>query len=363
MEVIGGIECFAFGSFNAISSYITKENMMKSRFLFICSIIVVLLLGTSLVSAQTGASCDVATLFNGWAAATPAGAPNGVIYGFIANLSNQPDTLISASTDAAEAVEFHQTVMGTGDVMQMQPVEGGIAVAAHDYQELKSGGLHIMLVNLKQALVAGESLKLTLKFEHLGEVQVTVPIVDASQTQNAMSGMGSDMTMEPSASGDMGSMSMTSTSTPSAPMNMVPEGCAKVHVVGAWARPAVPGMPNSAAYALLVNLTSTDDTLLSAKTSVAATAELHEMTMGSGDVMQMRPIEGGLVVPAGGAVILQPGGKHVMLFGLTQEMASGSTIDLTLTFAHAGEFKLTVPVHDPPEQKMSMDATPQASGG
>jgi len=327
--------------------------MMKSRFLLVCSFIVMLLFSTSLVSAQTDATCKVVSLFNAWAAATPAGAPNGVIYGFLTNLSDEPDTLLSATTDAAEAAELHQTMMGSGDVMQMMPIEGGITVAAHDYAELKSGGSHIMLVNLKQELVAGDSLNLTLKFEHTGEVQVSVPVVDANQTDNGMGGMTPDKTMEPAASGDMGLM----------PVTTWPESCAKIHVVGAWARPAVPGMPNSAAYALLVNLTAADDTLVSASTAVAATAEIHEMTMGSGDVMQMRPIEGGLVIPAGGAVILQPGGKHIMLFGLTQAMPSGTTIDLTLTFAHSGEFKLTVPVHDPPTNPMSMEATPEASGG
>ncbi len=332
---------------------------MKYRFLLVCSFVVVLLLGTSLVSAQSETSCKVVTLFNSWAAATPAGAPNGAVYGFLANLGDEPDTLMSATTDAAEAVELHQTVIGAADVMQMQPIEGGITVAGHDFQELKSGGLYIMLINLKQALVAGESLPLTLKFEHMGEVQLSVPIVDASQTENAMSGMGSEMTMEPASSGGMNAM----TSTSPAAMSMVPESCAKVHVVGAWARPAVPGMPNSAAYALLVNLTDADETLVSASTAAATTVELHEMIMGSGDVMQMRPIEGGLVIPSGGAVIMQPGGKHVMLFGLTQELASGTAIDLTLTFARSGEQKLTVPVHAPPETNVSMEAAPEVSGG
>jgi periplasmic copper chaperone A len=326
--------------------------MMKPRLLLIASVTALLLMNISPTSSQSDTTCKVVTLFNVWAVATPAGAPNGVIYGFLTNLSDESDTLISASTDAAEAAEIHQTMMGSGDVMQMSPMDAGIKVAAHDYAELKSGGLHIMLVNLKQPLVAGDSFNLTLKFEHSEEVQVSVPVVDATQSGDSMSDMAPDMTMEPAAS-SMGSM----------PVTKWPEGCAKVHVVGAWARPAVPGMPNSAAYVLFVNLTAADDTLLSASTATDATAEIHEMTMGSGDVMQMRPIEGGLVIPAGGAVILQPGGKHIMLFGLTQATASGSTIDLTLTFAHGGEFKLTVPIHDPPTNPMSMEATPEVSGG
>ena len=340
---------------------------MKVRFSLGGSLFLILSLSISLVSAQSATSapsCNVATLFNAWAAASPAGAPNGVIYGLLTNLSNQPDTLVSATTDAAEAVEFHQTVMGSGDVMQMQPAQGGITVAAQNYQELKPGGYHIMLVNLKHALMAGESLNLTLTFEHIGDVKTTVPIVDASQTENSMSGMSSDMAMEPAATADsMGSMSMMATATATAPaaMTMWPPECAKIHVIGAWARPAGPGTPNSAAYTLLVNLTGREDTLQCVSTT-AARAELHEMKMGSGDVMQMTPIEGGIVIPAGGAVILQPGGKHIMLIGLTQELASGTTLDLTFTFAHSGQLKLSVPVQPPPDTTMPVQPTPTTSG-
>ncbi len=322
---------------------------MKARFLVSCSFFLIsLLFGVSLVSAQGVSSCNVATMFNGWAAASPAGAPNGVAYGLIANLSDQPDTLLNVSTDAAETAELHQMSVGAGDVMQMMPVEGGIPIAAQSFQELKQGGFHIMLMNLKQPLVAGESLNLTLTFEQSGEVKVVVPIVDVNSTTS----MGPEMTKEPS----VGSTSMMATAL--APMTSWPEGCAKMHVLGAWARPAGPGMPNSAAYALIVNLTNSDDTLLSATTAAASTVELHEMKMGSGDVMQMSPIEGGIIVPAGGAVILQPGGKHMMLIGLTQELAAGTSLDFTLTFAKAGEIKLSVPVQPPPETKMPMEATP-----
>jgi copper(I)-binding protein len=83
-------------------------------------------------------------------------------------------------------------------------------------------------------------------------------------------------------------------------------------------------------------------------------AELHQMTMGENDVMQMRPVEGGIPVPAGGTARLQPGGLHVMLIGLTQELAVDATLDLTLNFAESGVIELTVPVQEPPEEGMSM---------
>lgn len=322
---------------------------MKSRFLLVCSVcLVVLLMGASLVSAQSDAICKYASLFEGWAPASPAGAPNGAAYGFVANFSSEPDVLVSASTDAAEMTEIHEMKVGANDVMQMSPVEGGLMIPAQGFQELKQGSYHIMLMNLKKPLVAGESLDLTLTFKNAGEVKVTVPIKDMTQP-DMMGGMGGEATMEPMG----GSMGMGSA------MPMVPEGCAKVHVLGGWVRASGPGMPNSAAYTLIVNLTNSEDTLTGVSNTAAASVELHEMKMGAGDVMQMSPVEGGIVIPAGGSAILQPGGFHIMMIGLTGELKEGTTQDFTLTFAKAGEIKVTFPVQAPPAAKsgMSMDAT------
>ena len=282
--------------------------------------------------------CRVSYLFNAWARPTPEGAPNGAVFGLLVNLSSEPDTLLSASTAAAEVVELHETTMGEGDVMQMRPVESGLAIEPINYLELSPGGLHIMLINLTQPLEAGGTLDLLLNFEHAGEVSVTVPIVDMSEMEG-MSGSEMPMSMQPE-------------TTPAVMSPAIMEWgvtCAKMHVVGAWARPAAAAMPNSAAYALLVNLTDTADTLISATAEVSAAVELHEMTMGEGDVMQMRPIEGGIPVPAGGAALLKPGGLHVMLIGLNQELEVGATMELTLSFAQSGAIQLTIPIQEPPE--------------
>jgi copper(I)-binding protein len=128
-------------------------------------------------------------------------------------------------------------------------------------------------------------------------------------------------------------------------------GCAALHVVGAWARPTVAAMPNSAAYMLLLNLTDQDEVLVSGETNVATVVELHEMTMGESDVMIMQPIEGGIIVPAGGVTILQPGGLHVMIIGLNQELHEGESINLTLTFAESGSSEFIVPINEPPSSE------------
>ena len=315
---------------------------MKVKTVVIGSIVLCLLLMPFTILAQGDESeCGVVSLFGAWARATAEGAPNGAAFGFLVNLSAEADTLIGARTDVAEVVELHEMIMGEGDVMQMRPVEGGFAVMPNHFLELKPGGLHIMLINLTQPLAAGSSFELLLNFEHAGEVSVTIPVREMTEMEGNM-GMGGEMHMQPE---------MTPDAMPQPNMEW-DETCAAMHVVGAWARPAAAGMPNSAAYGLLLNLTDADDVLASASSSVAEAVELHEMTMGDNDVMQMRPIEGGIPVPAGGTALLQPGGLHVMLIGLTQELAAGTTMDLTLTFAENGDIELIVPIQEPMEMPM-----------
>jgi copper(I)-binding protein len=71
--------------------------------------------------------------------------------------------------------------------------------------------------------------------------------------------------------------------------------------------------------------------------------EVHEMVL-HGDVMRMRELEGGLPIPAGETVALQPGGYHVMFMDLAGPFEAGQSVEVTLTFEKAGDLTLTMPV-------------------
>lgn len=86
------------------------------------------------------------------------------------------DKLVSGLAAAvAGRVELHDHIR-EGDVMRMRKIDA-IDVPAHGAAELKPGGLHVMLMNLKQPLKTGESFDLTLVFEKAGAVTVTVPVL------------------------------------------------------------------------------------------------------------------------------------------------------------------------------------------
>ncbi|MFO7322138.1 MAG: copper chaperone PCu(A)C [Chloroflexota bacterium] len=294
--------------------------------------------------AQDGADCDATLLLQAWARSSPGGAPNGAVFGLLVNLGDEADTLTGVTSTVAEVVELHETRLGDGDMMQMHPVEVGFVVPPRGYLSLEPGGLHMMLIGLTQPLLAGESFDLTLQFERQGEVVVSVPIVDVT----AMDG--------PAELPPAGEMSEAE-ATPEAVVAAWPEACEGVHVLDAWARPAGAGMPNSAAYGLVVNLTPFEERIVAAASDAAMAVELHEMTLDDNDVMRMRPVEGGIRVPAGGVALLQPGGLHVMLIGLNEPLMAGETLDLTLEFSHAGETPLQVPVREPEEPMMDMGAS------
>lgn len=110
----------------------------------------------------------------------------------------------------------------------------------------------------------------------------------------------------------------------------------------AWSRPSAENGVG-VAYMRLVNGGDQEDTLLGGGTAAAGHIEIHETSQDAEGMMSMTPITS-LVVPAGGEVILEPGGYHIMLVDLVQPLVEGDTFDLTLAFAESGAVPVTVEV-------------------
>jgi copper(I)-binding protein len=105
-----------------------------------------------------------------WARATPKGATVGAGYLTITNKGAQADRLIGGSAASAARFEVHTTVMENG-VARMRQVTG-LEIKPGETVELKPGGMHLMLVGLKQPLQQGQSVKGTLVFEKAGTVAI-----------------------------------------------------------------------------------------------------------------------------------------------------------------------------------------------
>ncbi len=102
-----------------------------------------------------------------------------------------------------------------------------------------------------------------------------------------------------------------------------------VEVKNAWARATVKGQMATGAF---MTLTAKEGaTLVGVASPVAGVTQVHEMKM-EGDVMKMAEVKGGLVLPAGKAVELKPGGYHLMLMDLKAPLVKDSAVPVTLTF-------------------------------
>jgi copper(I)-binding protein len=116
-----------------------------------------------------------------------------------------------------------------------------------------------------------------------------------------------------------------------------------IRIESSWARATPPGAKAGGAFVTLLNTGDAPDRLVSASSGAAERIELHTHIK-DGDVMRMREVEGGIPLPPGETVKLQPGGFHIMLLGLKQGLNAGSSFPLTLTFEKAGSVRMDVPV-------------------
>ena len=90
----------------------------------------------------------------------------------IVNHGDSPDRLVSVSAPFAAHAEIHEMSMTNG-MMKMRPVPNGVTVPAKGTVVLAPDGYHVMFMEFKDALKAGDAFPATLTFEHAGDVNVT----------------------------------------------------------------------------------------------------------------------------------------------------------------------------------------------
>lgn len=120
---------------------------------------------------------------------------------------------------------------------------------------------------------------------------------------------------------------------PNPPLANATDNRPKIMVREAWSRGGISG-GTGAVYLHLIN-EGGEDKLVKVETPSAEAVELHETSLAENEVMGMAPLFE-IEVAAGGSVALEPGGKHIMLIGLKQDLSEGEKLSLTLTFAKSG---------------------------
>lgn len=137
------------------------------------------LIAASLLAVSSLALADV-TIDNPWVRAT---AMNAKATGAFMNLtSTTGGTLLSAKSPVTPVVEVHEMAMD-GGVMKMRQIPK-LPLPAKQAVELKPGSYHIMLMDLKAPIKAGDKVPLTLTVEEGGK-QKTIEVVAEAREMTA----------------------------------------------------------------------------------------------------------------------------------------------------------------------------------
>src|SRR5690554_233347 len=131
------------------------------------TLLAVLSLGTSVAFAA-----DV-SIEQPFARATPPGQPNSAAFMQLSN-KGEATALVAAHSSVANVVELHTHIHDEG-VMRMRKIEQ-IELPAGATTLLEPGGLHVMLIDLKQSLQDGSRIDLTLEYADGSEQQIEVPV-------------------------------------------------------------------------------------------------------------------------------------------------------------------------------------------
>jgi hypothetical protein len=129
---------------------------------------------TSIAPANTPvATIQTLSISDAWVRSSPSG-DNSAAYLTITN-SGAADTLVAATGNFAMMFELH-TVTNDNGMMNMHPAKGGIPIPANGTQMLKSGGFHVMIMGLSNALTKGQTVPVTLTFANAGSVVVPLEV-------------------------------------------------------------------------------------------------------------------------------------------------------------------------------------------
>jgi periplasmic copper chaperone A len=142
-----------------------------------------LTLGSILALTHTVLASDVMVMGAFARASAVSTATSGVVYMTLMNHGAVPDKLVSVTTPAAGMAMLHESKddAGVSTMMDMS----GLDIPAGGSIEMKPGGIHIMLMGLTAPLKNGDTLKLTLSFEHAGKIDVDAKIGGVAQTSES----------------------------------------------------------------------------------------------------------------------------------------------------------------------------------
>ena len=197
-------------------------------------------------------------------------------------------TLKTVDSDAATRVELLEHSMEDGSLTQLKQ---GVVLPPGKPVSFDDGQYQVVFKGLKKSLGQGDKIDLTLHFSDGDAIDVQLPVKEKMAA-------------------DSNTIKLTHASV----------------------RATHPGMSSSAAYMTIENHGKDRVRLVSLKSPVARKTELHTTLMKDG-VMKMQEVEHLNIAP-GDRVELKPGGMHVMLMGIRDQIKEGERVPVSMTFSN-----------------------------
>lgn len=138
------------------------------------------------------AAGDDVEVQNAWARATVKGQM--ATGAFMTLIAKEGTRLVGATSPVAGVAQVHEMKMENG-VMKMAEVKGGLELPAGKAVELKPGGFHIMLMDLKEPVLKDSTVPVTLIFKDAKGVERKVDI-KMPVAMKVPGGMGKPATMD-----------------------------------------------------------------------------------------------------------------------------------------------------------------------
>ena len=131
----------------------------------------IFLLAATLLTACNAEPAPLVTVSETTVIALPTSA---AVYFTLAN-SGGRDRLLSVDAEGVGKASLHETSMD-GDIMRMRAIDGGIEIPARGRVRLSANGRHVMIQDLATPLAVGSTVRLKLRFERQGLVEIAAPV-------------------------------------------------------------------------------------------------------------------------------------------------------------------------------------------
>ena len=125
-------------------------------------------------TAFAGSAADGMTAADPYVRLVPPGQQVTGAFFVLKNADDKDHKVIKAESPVAKVTELHTHVSENG-LMKMRPIKD-IEIKAKGEAALKPGGLHVMLIDLKQALKEGDNVAIKLTFEDNSSKEIAAPV-------------------------------------------------------------------------------------------------------------------------------------------------------------------------------------------